>query len=115
MVLKLHGRHMYYILFSHYLGKSDDDSDQNESRTPLKKQRTHQKVHCFPSKSTQIVTPSTKPHTMASKVTPPLLAPPVSVISCPEINTSNWEGQLLFHPTCRVRTGTGPILCTGEF
>lgn len=106
---------MFYIHFSHYLGKSDEDSDENESGTPLKKQRTHQTVHRFPSKSTQIVALSTKPHPMASKVTPPPLAPPVSVISCPEMNTSSWEGQLLFHPTCRVRRGTGPILCTGEF
>ncbi|XP_026791401.3 uncharacterized protein si:ch211-86h15.1 [Pangasianodon hypophthalmus] len=96
----------------HYIGESDVDSDPNESRTPVKKQRTHQKVHRFPSSSTQTVARPTKPHSTASKMTPPLLAPPATVISCPEMNTSSWEAQLLFHPTCRVRTGTGPILCT---
>ncbi|XP_017306359.2 uncharacterized protein si:ch211-86h15.1 [Ictalurus punctatus] len=95
----------------HYLEESDVDSDQNKSRTPLKKQRTHQKVHRFPSSATQTVDLN-KPHTMASKTTHPPLTPLASVISCPEMNTSSWEGQLLFHPTCRGRTGTGPILCT---
>lgn len=56
------------FFFSHYLGEFYVDSNQNESRTSLKKTKQN-KVHHFPYSSTQTVDPPAKPHPVASNMT----------------------------------------------